>query len=113
MVGQRSIDVLKTIEKDVDTVFYAHDELGGGMTSLSWIKFINKRLKKYALIYNCNANIKSHSFRIGYVTQLLKNLPLHQVTDLISHANVSTTMKYNRYELSDRERANATDLLFN
>lgn len=42
-------------------------------------------------------NIRSHSFRISVVSDLLEHgVPIHQVKELIGDKNISSTMRYSR-----------------
>lgn len=111
VLGEKAIKYFKKLEKDIDTVFSSYESLGGNHSSISFIKFVNKRLKKFALIYKKNSNISSHSFRIGFVTKLLEKLPIHLVKDIVNHKSIQTTLKYSRNRLSDSEKANAIDSL--
>lgn len=90
-----AIDVLLSLKKDIDVVFSKHMSLSGTTSSLHRIKFINSRLKKQ--LGKFHLNIKSHSCRINFVTQILKKVPLHQAQRLIGHKDVKTTLLYDRY----------------
>lgn len=113
VLGQKSRKWLKLIERDVSTVFFQSDTLGKDINPQNWLKFINTRLQKFSKIYKRNQKISSHSFRIGFVTKLLNNYPIHIVRDLVDHKSIQTTLKYSRHKLTDCERANAIDSLFN
>lgn len=111
VVGEKAMKHLKAIEKDIDTVFSCYESLGGGHSPVSFIKFINKRLKRCASVYRKNLIISSHSFRINFVTKLLEKLPIHLVKDIVNHQSIQTTLKYSRNRLSDSEKASAIDSL--
>nr|YP_009755719.1 putative integrase [Roya anglica]QIQ22958.1 putative integrase [Roya anglica] len=53
--------------------------------------FIKLANKKFAGIFT------SHSFRINYVTKLLKILPIQQVQSIVGHKDISTTKRYDRF----------------
>lgn len=57
VLGNKALSHLKSLEKESDTVFLAQETLSGGQTELSWIKFINKRLKKFTVLFRKNSNI--------------------------------------------------------
>lgn len=111
ILGQKSKKWLKLIEKDIHTVFFQSDTLGNGTNPLNWLKFVNTRLQKFSKIYKRNQKISSHSFRIGFVTKLLKKYPIHVVRDLVDHQSIQTTLRYSRHRLTDSERADAVDFL--
>lgn len=111
ILGKKAMTYFKSLEKDIDMVFLSNNTLSGGQNKINWIKFINKRLKAFTLVYNKNSNITSHSFRIGFVTKLIQKLPIHVVKDLVNHESIQTTLKYSRNKLSDSEKADAFDLL--
>lgn len=55
----------------------------------------SKKLKK---------NLRSHSFRATFVTDLLINQnPIHVVKDLLGHKNIATTIQYKRNPLTRKE----------
>lgn len=111
-LGSQPIKVLKFIQNDINTVFYKHQTLGASYFNCNWITFINKRLKEnFIILYGKQDNIKSHSCRINYTTMLLKQLPLHQVCDIIGHKDVRTTQIYNRYLPSITDIKSASDMV--
>lgn len=83
------------IKPDIDVTFATHETLAGEMNESSWIAFINKRLINKTKVFGLN--IKSHSFRVNFVTSLLKHAPLQIVANLVGHSNIATTVKYDRY----------------
>lgn len=38
----------------------------------------------------------SHSFRVGFINRLLKHFPIHDVSYVVGHCQVATTIKYTR-----------------
>lgn len=38
----------------------------------------------------------SHSFRVGYITRMTRHIPLTDVSYVVGHTNVETTLKYTR-----------------
>lgn len=92
---KQTCDHLKALKKESTIVFKRHSTLSGGIATNSWIYFINNRLIENTR--HLGLNIKSHSFRVNFVTSLLKHAPLQIVSNLIGHTNISTTVKYDRY----------------
>ena len=65
---------------------------------------LNKQVNKvYSLAsQELQKNIRSHSFRCTFITNLLRsNVPLHTVKDIVRHS--SMTAKYNRSILTKKE----------
>jgi len=68
------------------------------MSNLSAIRWMNKCKKE--LTKGDDINIKSHSFRINYVTSILKKHPVNIAQSIIGHRSIDTTMRYDRNTLS-------------
>lgn len=67
-------------------------------------RIINQFIKKCALKIPGKPNLKSHSFRIGFITQLwLDTNDIEFVRQAIGHAKINTTSEYVE-NLSDEER---------
>ena len=64
---------------------------------------INKDLKNTSQKANLPYNIKSHSFRINVISNLLKVTSLQNAADIIGHKNITSTLSYKRYALSKDE----------
>ena len=64
------------------------------------IKVINRDLKDTLRKYNIPYNIKSHSFRVNIITNLLKVTSVQNTANIIGHNDIRSTMIYNRYALS-------------
>jgi integrase len=60
-------------------------------------------LKRTCEINQIPYNIKSHSFRINMITQLLKNTSVQNAADIIGHKDIKATMAYKRYALNKKE----------
>jgi len=74
-------------------------------------KDVNKILHKVSEQLPDKPNITSHSFRIGYITQLWKDSKdIEFVKQTIGHRNLDTTSAYAN-KLSDQERQKRTDQL--
>lgn len=72
----------------------------------SLIRLINRDLKSTCKLAKLPFNVKSHSFRINLITNLLKVILVHKVAEIIGHDNIRSTMKYQRYVLSKDEVKN-------
>lgn len=76
------------------------------MNDYNLIRMINGDLKNTCDLAQLPFNIKSHSFRINLITNLLKVTSVHKVAEIIGHADVRSTMQYQRYALSKDEIKN-------
>ena len=70
------------------------------------IKMINKDLKHTSEKYQIPYNIKSHSFRVNMITNLLKVTSVQNTANIIRHSDIRSTMVYNRYALSKNQIQN-------
>lgn len=66
---------------------------------------INKVLKTFAK--SSGKQLKSHSFRISLITELLRDNTLQDVKNIIGHQDIRTTDLYNRRFMTERECYNA------
>lgn len=71
------------------------------------IESINAGLEPYA--EKLNLKFSSHSFRAGYITQLLREVPAQHVQELVGHADIRSTMQYNRLPLSTNAKRKLLD----
>lgn len=62
----------------------------------------NKFLKPYGQKYKLN--LKSHSFRIHFVTQPLKHSTTQQAQELVGHKDIRITIKYNRHLMAKTDK---------
>lgn len=69
-----------------------------------WLKLLNNKLKIYAKKHNLI--IKSHSFRISYVTRILKHSSIDRAQNFVGHKDLRSTQAYNRYNISNEESLN-------
>jgi integrase len=67
------------------------------------ISIINQDLKHTCKVANIPYNIKSHSFRINMISNLLKNTTVQNAAQIIGHSDIQSTMMYKRYALSKNE----------
>ena len=73
------------------------------MTDKNLIKMVNKDLKSTCQKFKIPFNIKSHSFRVNMITNLLKVTSVQKAASIIGHADIRSTMTYNRYALTKNE----------
>jgi transposase InsO family protein len=66
----------------------------------SLISIVNKDLKQTSSKYSIPFNIKSHSFRVNIITNLLKITSVQNTASIMGHSDIRSTMSYNRYALS-------------
>lgn len=67
-----------------------------------FIHIINKCLKEFKVKYK--SNITTHSYRTGYITKLLKHTTTHNAQQLVGHADIRSTTRYNRHLLDQNEQ---------
>lgn len=111
-INKKAYLQLLHFKKDVETIFFKHKYLGGNETKFSstnWIRFLNKKLAESTK--NSGEIIKSHSCRINFVTELLKNHSVQVVSQIVGHKDVKTTLKYDRYLLTKDQINKATEIL--
>lgn len=70
------------------------------ITDNNIIKMVNRDLKHKSEKYQIPYNIKSHSFRVNMITNLLKVTSVQKTANIIGHSDIRSTMIYNRYALS-------------
>jgi site-specific recombinase XerC len=47
--------------------------------------------------------MRSHSFRISYVTRILRHSSIDRAQKFVGHKDVRSTQSYSRYEVGDAE----------
>lgn len=108
VISDLAVKELKKLKQQYDIVFvkYKYNYLFGKNKPIDkkyLIKMINKDLKRTCEISQIPYNIKSHSFRINMITQLLKNTSVQNAADIIGHKDIKATMAYKRYALNKKE----------
>ena len=73
------------------------------------IRMINQDLKNTCEANQIPFNIKSHSFRINLISNLLKCTTVQDTAEIIGHRNIQSTMSYKRYALSKEDIQNLLD----
>lgn len=86
---------LAQLEFERIQVFARHTRLAASLSRKAWSRFINAQLQP--AVQRFGLNIKSHSFRVGYITNLLKRAPVQHASVIVGHKDLRSTMKYNRY----------------
>jgi integrase len=116
ILGEKALNELNRIKSDVHFLFHEMQfkYLGAclrdpntPMKSNSWIRSINTTLKRISQHYNIMLILKSHSFRIGYVTRHLRVSDIQKTADIIGHRSLNT--RYNRYLLDNDETKQISD----
>jgi integrase len=73
---------------------------------------INSILKEYQVKKNGKRLLRSHSFRIGAVTDLLEFQNPENVRQFIGHSSINTTLRYSRYHISREKLSEMADSLY-
>lgn len=69
----------------------------------SLLRSFNSQLNFILKKNNIYLVITSHSFRITFLTALLKDLDIAKVREIIGHNHIETTNRYNRNTLSEKQ----------
>lgn len=93
----------------LDIVFQDSPTLMGTEHVRNWARFVNSSLRRLAPANR--GYIRSHSFRANYITYLLNKFPIQRVSKHINHSHIDTTMRYDRYQLSEAELLETLDSL--
>ena len=101
LLSQEGFTVLSKLNKETREVFSKRKTLSGDVDKNTWISFINKKLNKAAKAFNIN--LKYHSFTINFVTSLLRIPPVQQVSQLVGHKDLTSTIVYSRYTIDTVE----------
>ena len=108
VLSDKAIRDLKNLEAEFEIVFekYKYQYLFGKskpMVNSSLIRMVNDDLKNTCQVVDIPYNVKSHSFRINMITNLLKVTSVHKVAEIVGHQDIRSTMSYQRYALSKSE----------
>jgi len=108
ILSKKAIQDLRDCKLDFSVIFekYKYKFLFGKHKPIYpkyLIDLINKDLKGTCLKFGIPFNIKSHSFRINMITNLLKVPSVQNTADIIGYSDIRSTMQYNRYALSKTE----------
>lgn len=104
MQERRSDFEFMQLFKDGDSYIFTAENSKKALTREAFTNLTNKFIKDCARKMDRNPNLSSHSFRIGYITQLWKDSKdIEFVKQIIGHRNLDNTSAYIK-ELSDQER---------
>lgn len=108
VLSKKAVQDLKNLKLEFEVVFdkYQYEYLLGKskpITEKHFIDTVNKDLKYTCQKFKIPFNIKSHSFRINMITNLLKITSVQNTADIIGHSDIRSTMSYNRYALTKNE----------
>lgn len=78
---------------------------GKPLNNIYVISYFNHILKEKGL--QEGLLLRTHSFRVGLVTDLLQKVESNVAQDIIGHKNLTTTLKYNRGTTSIRKKKDA------
>ena len=111
ILSKKAVQDLKSLKFEFLIIFkkYQYQYLFGKkkpMTDKNLIKMVNKELKFTCTKFKIPFNIKSHSFRVNMITNLLKVTSVQNTANVIGHSDIRSTMSYNRYALSKSEIQN-------
>ena len=101
--------IKKAFEEYKEEVFKDHKNLfpappSGKYNGDKFIKLMNKYLATFS--EQSNLVLKSHSFRVNFVTSLLDKSTVQDAQFITGHKDIRSTMAYNRYALSKEEKDN-------
>jgi integrase/transposase InsO family protein len=118
VLSKKAVQDLQALKLEYLIVFekYQYKYLFGKhkpITDKNLIKMVNKDLLDTCKKFNIPFNVKSHSFRINMITNLLKVTSVQNTADIIGHSDIRSTMIYNRYALSKAEIQDLLDQIEN
>jgi integrase/transposase InsO family protein len=108
VLSKKAVQELKNLKLEYSIIFdkYKYKFLYGKeepVNNKSLIRFVNRDLKHTSKALNIPYNIRSHSFRINFISSLLKVTSVQNTADIIGHDDIRSTMYYKRYALSKNE----------
>jgi len=90
--------------KDSDSYIFTAENSNKPLSREAFTNLINKFIKDCARKMDQNPHISSHSFRVGFITQLWRDTnDIEFVRQAIGHAKINTTSQYVE-NLSEKER---------
>jgi len=99
---------LMQLFKDGDSYIFTAENSKKPLSREAFTNLINKFIKDCARRMDRNPNLSSHSFRVGYISQLWKDTKdIEFVKQSIGHRRMDTTSSYVE-KLSDQERQERT-----
>ena len=104
MQERRSDFELMQLFKDGDSYIFTAENSKKPLAREAFTNLINKFIKDCARRMDRNPNLSSHSFRVGFITQLWRDTnDIEFVRQAIGHAKIDTTSQYVE-NLSEKER---------
>lgn len=108
VLSVQGVKDLKKLENEYHIVFkkYNYEYLFGKqkpMHKKSLIRIVNKDLKHTCKLNNIAFNLKSHSFRINTISNLLRVTSVQNAASIIEHSDIRSTISYQRYALTKSE----------
>ncbi len=101
---RRSDFELMRLFKDGDSYIFTAENSNKPLAREAFTNLINKFIKDCARRMDQNPNLSSHSFRVGFITQLWRDTnDIEFVRQAIGHAKIDTTSQYVE-NLSEKER---------
>ena len=111
VITKQAVDDLIQLKYELKTIFQTngYKYLFGKTKPIhkkSLIRIVNQDLKNTCELNKLAYNIKSHSFRINMITNLLRVTTLHDTASIVGHQDIRSTLQYKRYSLSKAEIQN-------
>lgn len=108
VLSKNGVKKLKELNLEYTIIFdkYGYKYLFGNSKPIhqkALTRFINNDLKNTCQVFGIPYNIKSHSFRINMISNLLKTTIVQHAAQIIGHNDIHSTMSYQRYALSKKE----------
>ena len=108
VLSKTGVKQLKQLQAEYTIIFskYGYKYLFGKNCPIhqkSLTRLINNDLKHTCQVCDIPYNIKSHSFRINMISNLLKKTTVQHAAQIIGHSDIKSTMSYSRYALSKKE----------
>ncbi len=110
-IDSNALNFLKKFEKDINILLEKKSLLNPVFTSSSVLtkalsretlnKELNKVLEKASR--SLGKNLKTHSLRASFITDLLKTTSIDEVQEFVGHSNINTTLLYKRTRLNNKE----------
>jgi len=88
-----NIDRQTVFSKDNDKLLANSKDNSKTIRPEYWIRSLNKFLNLAKNHFNNIEILTSHSFRINYITSLLRTVPIQKVKHIIGHKNIETTSR--------------------
>jgi integrase len=103
---------LAKLRPEIELIFdtYGFEFLGNSrcfstdvFNEFNFIRLVNEDMILTCKNFKIISNFSSHSFRVGYITKLLKTMSVQKVASIIGHRDIESTMSYQRYIINKEE----------